>query len=87
MKLYDGKRAVEITMCQWNGSGYTPDWANDFFEAGGLKYDDVKDWHIVQDVQYCIDQANDCINHQGDFACDEPINENDCVFVDEIEIN
>ena len=36
MRLTDGKRTVEITMQEWAGNEYTPDWSADFFEAGGL---------------------------------------------------
>lgn len=83
MKLTDGKRTVEIRMCVWQDSSYSPDWSADFFEAGGLYYDDEKDTYTVQDVDYCIDQAIDWRDSKGDFADDEP-NENNAVFVDEI---
>ena len=67
MKLYDGKRLVEIKMQNWTGNGYTPDWSQDFFEAGGLEYDSDKDASIVEDVQYCIEQAMDWMRAEGDF--------------------
>ena len=84
MKMTDGKKTINITMREWNGSGYNPDWSNDFFDAGSLSYDAAKDAYIVEDVDYCIDQANDCINHTGDFFDGEEKNENEYVFVEEI---
>ena len=59
MKLNDGKKVAEITMRVWNGSGCGPDWSIDFFEAGGLSYDEESDCFTVPDVDYCIDQAKD----------------------------
>lgn len=67
MRVYDGKRIVDIKMTNWTGTGYTPDWSQDFFEAGSLKYDADKDAYIVDDVDYCIDQAMDWKNAEGDF--------------------
>jgi len=56
-KLFDGKRMVGIEMQNWTGSGYTPDWSNDFFEVGGLERNEELDAYIVEDVDYCIEQA------------------------------
>lgn len=57
MKMYDNKRTIEIKLIT-NGI----DWAEDFFDAPiGEKYK-------VDDVQYCIDQANDYVNGFGDFT-------------------
>ena len=71
MKMTDGKKTVEITMKVWNdfNTGYSPDWSNDFFNAGILPYDEDEDLHIVDDVDYCIEQAED---------------ENNAVFVEEL---
>ena len=74
-RLSDGKRVVEITMNEWTGTGYTPDWSNDFFNVGCLPYDEENDCYIVDDIEYCIDQAKDCINCDGDYS-DGIINEN-----------
>lgn len=71
MKLTDGKKTIEITMQEWDGKQYKPDWSNDFFESGSLP----KIWiaqinenaHKVEDVDYCIEQAKDWANYQGDF--------------------
>lgn len=50
---------------------YTPDFSRDFFEAGGLPYDEEKDVYKVEDVDYCIDQAMNWKDGIGDFCCDE----------------
>ena len=31
MKITDGKRTVEINIMTWNGTGYGPDWAGEYF--------------------------------------------------------
>lgn len=71
MKLTDGKKTINITMNEWNGSHYTPDWSNDFFQSGGLKtvwVDAIDDEaHQVQDVDYCAEQAEDWAAYRGDF--------------------
>ena len=87
MKMRDKKKAVEIRMCIWDPerSQYSPDWSNDFFDAGCLPCDPGTDCHIVQDVDYCIDQAMDWMHSTGDYADDEP-NDNNMVFVDEIDM-
>lgn len=57
MKITDGKRTVNITIHKWNGSGYDPDWANDYFCAATLPYDEETDTYTVEDVDYCINTA------------------------------
>ena len=85
MKLTDTKKTVEISMCVWqDGSGYTPDWSEDFFNAGNLPYDEDREAYIVADVDHCVDQANDWAHSTGDFAMDDP-DSNRTVFVEEIE--
>lgn len=66
-RLTDGKRTIEITMATWDGSGWSPDWSVDFFECGGLEYDDESNAYTVDDVNYCIEQAQDWKNGNGDF--------------------
>lgn len=83
MKLTDGKRTVEIEMQNWTGNGYTPDWSIDFFEAGSLPYNEESDTYTVDDVDYCIEQATDWENSEGDFSEDE-IDDSRKVFVTEI---
>lgn len=83
MKITDGKKTVEIKMMVWSESGYSPDWSLDFFQAGGLPYNDETDTYTVQDVDYCIEQAMDWKKSEGDFSGDEP-NEDNEVFVEEV---
>lgn len=73
-RLTDGKRTAEIRMTIFNNQNgsYSPDWERDFFEIG--EYDDEAAAYRVQDVDYCIDQAIDCINRTGGSADDdEPV--------------
>lgn len=74
MKMTDGKRTIEIRMMVWNGSGWGPDWSNDFFDAGLLPYDDETETHTVQDVGYCIEAAEEWAAEDDD----------NCVSVDDI---
>lgn len=75
MKLTDGTRTVKIEMKVWQGSGYSEDWSNDFFESGSLEWDDFTNTYKVKDVDYCIDQAKEW----------EQEEENYTVFVEEVE--
>ena len=69
MKITDGKKTVNIRMQQFDiFAGFSPDWSLDFFDAGSLPYDEETETYFVQDVDYCIDQAEDweselLINH------------------------
>lgn len=80
-RLYDGKKIAEITMCIWDGNGWTPDWSNDFYDIGLMEYDEDHDAYKVDDVDYCIEQAMDWKNSIGDFCNDVP-NENNEVWVE-----
>lgn len=71
MKMTDGKKLVEVTMKIWNGSGYDPDWANEFFETAGLEFDGEVDAFMVNDVDYCIEQMEDWKNCANDYIDDE----------------
>lgn len=82
-KLQDGTRTIEIELKVWQGSGYSPDWSKDFFEVGNLPYNDETDAYTVEDVQYCIDQANDWAIRTADFAGDDT-DEERAVFVSDI---
>lgn len=70
IRLTDKSKTVEITMCEWTGSGYTPDFSNDFFRIGGLQYNADLDAYIVPDVEYCAEQAEDWQLGRGDYADD-----------------
>jgi hypothetical protein len=88
VRLTDGKKTVEIEMTIWDGCNYSPDWSGDFFEVGGLPYDEETDTYTVHDVDCCIEQAEDWRQCRGDFAddveCYDVISGHErCVFVDE----
>lgn len=87
MKITDGKKTVEIKIRRWNGNGYDPDWAEEYFNAGSLPYDMEKDAYVVEDVDYCIDMANsaDAEGACGGYDCDGQIvrDEDMTVFVTE----
>lgn len=84
IRLIDRNRTAEITMQEWNGNQYTPDFSADFFEA---PYDVESDTYIVADVDYCIDMAIDWKHSRGDFMQDEEVNPDDrLVMVDGISV-
>ena len=56
MRLTDTIKTIEITMRTWDGLNYSPDFAIDFFEA---PYSAELDAYVVDDVDYCIDQAKE----------------------------
>lgn len=80
MKITDGKKTVEIRIQKWNGSGYDPDWSNDYFTAGSLPYDEETDTYAVDDVDYCIDMAKSELAEEDSEFYDEDMT----VFVNEI---
>ena len=76
--LIDNNKAVEISIREWDeeNPGYGPDWSADFFEVGRLETVDDPDFaYIVDDVDYCIEQANDMVAGVGDFAGDPQPNQ------------
>jgi hypothetical protein len=83
MKITDGKKTVDIRMMTWEGSGYSPDWSLDFFEAGGLPYNEETDVYTVKDVDYCINQAQEWKDTNTGFTGDQKP-ENNEVFIDEL---
>lgn len=73
--LVDNGKAVEVTIREWDEAGvqYGPDWSNDFFEVGTLEaVDGLDDAYFVDDVDYCVEAANDMVAGVGDFAGDGP---------------
>ena len=83
-KLTDGKRTVEILMMTWTGTGYSPDWSNDFFAVGTLPMSE-DETYIVQDVAYCIEQAEDWKHQRGDYA-DDGLPTADDRYVDYVDV-
>lgn len=85
-RLIDNNKAVEISIREWDeeNSQYGPDWSADFFEVGGLKTVSEPELAcIVDDVDYCIEYANDMVAGVGDFAGDPQPNQ----FVDVTELD
>lgn len=87
-KFYDGKELVEIEMVDRH-SGM--DFEDDFFDVGGLKYNEALEAYIVDDIYYLIDYAQsyaDGSNTDIDYAIDDDgkviLPEVD-VFVSEVE--
>lgn len=76
-RLFDGERIAEITMRDWdkNTNEATPDWSADFFEVGGLEYDEEHNAYKVEDVDYCLEMAEDWSRADGDFS-DDAVPEN-----------
>ena len=72
--IIDSNKAVEISIREWDeeNTQYGPDWSADFFEVGNLETcfadDSMEPAYIVDDVDYCIEQANDMVAGIGDFA-------------------
>ena len=76
IRLFDGKKLVEIEMIEEQDEKVFPDFSADFFEVGGLKevpefYDHRATCYKVNDVDYCIDQARDWEALSGDYALDD----------------
>lgn len=70
-KFYDGKEFVEIEMVDRH-SGM--DFEDDFFDVGGLKYNEALEAYIVDDIYYLIDYAQsyaDGSNTDIDYAVDD----------------
>ena len=73
---------VGIKMMTWQEyqNQYTEDWSDDLFEVGCLEYDEDADAYLVDDVEYCIEQANDWKMSRGDYS-EAEYDENNTVFV------
>lgn len=89
--LIDNSKAVEISICEWDDESheYGPDWSADFFTVGNLESIDGPEpdcipAYIVEDVDYCIEQANDMVAGIGDFAENGPQPD---TFVDVTELD
>ena len=65
MKFYDGEKVADIAL--YDGSG--KDFTADFYEAGRLPYNEEQEAHVVESVDYLIDQADDYINGWNDYKC------------------
>ena len=90
IRLIDNNKAVEISIREWEeeNTQYGPDWAAEFFDVSGLKTveDDGFEYgpaYVVDDVDYCVEQANDMVAGEGDFAGEPQPNQ----FVDVTELD
>lgn len=78
IRLTDGIKIVEIEMMVWRDDyGLSPDRSQDFFDA---PYNEESESHIVNDVDYCIEQAVDWKAEIGEYN-DNPSGEERIVNV------
>lgn len=59
----DGTKTVSIWMENVNGV----EWSADFYDVGGLEYDEEAEAYKVESIEYLIDQAKDYMAGIGDF--------------------
>lgn len=81
MKLTDNNKTIDITMHTWNGSDWGLDWSVDFFSIPHA-YSEELDAYVVDDVDYCIEQAKDWENNEGDFSDLEDDPDDKCVCIE-----
>lgn len=62
----DGKKLVSLEMVEWKGTGYGPDWSDDFFEFNNFNPD--LGAHVVDDADYCIEVAEENTEYTVDGA-------------------
>lgn len=67
MKITDGNKTINITMREWDRTGWGSDFANEFFADGHSVFDREREAYVVKDVAYCIEQAMDWKNGTGDY--------------------
>ena len=82
-KFYDGKKILTISM----KDGRTGcDFEYDFFEVGGLKFDETVNAYKVDDVDYLVDYATDYANGTNSDA-DYDTDDNGDVVLPDLSIN
>lgn len=91
VRLIDNSKAVEISIREWDEESheYGLDWSANFFTVGNMGSIDGPEpdcipVYIVEDVDYCIEQANDMVAGIGDFDISGP-QPNQVVDVDELD--
>lgn len=67
-RFTDGKRTIEITMETLSNH---QSFEEEFYEIGGLEYDEDTNTYKVADVDYLVEQAEDMYNREGDYSYDE----------------
>lgn len=84
-RLYDGNKTVDIQLISWNGHEWTSDWSEDFFAVGELEYNEELESYKVEDVDYCIEQANDWKLNRGDYEEDNYEEDSREVIIEELK--
>ena len=79
MIITDGKKTYVIRMRKWDGSGWGPDFANDYCNAGLLPFDEDRGVHIVEDADDFAEGARDIF--EEDFEGDDDM----LLVIDELE--
>lgn len=79
-RFTDGYKTVGIHMAHRYGSGYDSDYSADFFEVGGLRFDEGRDAYEVFSVEYLIGMLVDYLDGVGDFIGTKA-NDNEYVWV------
>lgn len=81
MILTDNNKTIEITMHTWTGSDWGLDYSFDFFDMA--PYDEEREVYVVDDVDYCIEEAEDWEYNRGDFSDleDDPDDKLVCIEV------
>ena len=69
MRLTDGKRTIEVTMREWDGTNWGQDIAGEFFADAELIDNDP--YTALADIDYAIDNAKDWESHAGDYDDDD----------------
>ena len=69
-KMTDGKKYVDLYMGYWMNDHYTIDFSDDFFEVGSIPSDE-EGFHLVDDLDYCVEMMEDWCNGLGDYYGDE----------------
>ena len=69
-RFFDSEHFVEISMCTWQGNGFSPDFSADFYSVGGLQYDAEREAYRVDDISCLLDAAEDWKKGVGDFRVD-----------------
>lgn len=77
-------RAVEIEMYEED----FPEWAEDFFcPTDSEEIPGLGEVTLVNDVDYCIDQARDWEACRGDYHDDDTQGRERSVYVEELQVN
>ena len=71
-RLHDGKKLLDIQMSVWDGSGWGPDWSNDFYAVGdmGLEYDEDLQAYKVHNVYEALEEAEDWMDNVNEYSDD-----------------